>query len=210
MTSEAGAAGGSPESRAHMMKEPYRKQPEAGTAFRMPAWLQTVLIGRRPRRTIVRIAVLAITCFVVFRLILLPILVRGPSMLPAYPEGGVNFVNRLAYVRSSPQRGDVVGIRLAGVHVMFLKRIVALPGETIEFRAGRVYINGARLEEPYVQFACDWDIPPETVPADAYYVVGDNRAMPEMFHEKGIATRPRLVGKVLLCKNLFVLPPRWR
>ena len=55
-------------------------------------------------------------------------------MLPTYRDHGVNFVNRLAYVFHEPRRGDVVAIRtLAGEHVMYMKRIVGLPGETVTF-----------------------------------------------------------------------------
>jgi len=92
----------------------------------------------------------------------------------------------------------VVAIRLAGEHVMYLKRIIALPGETIAFHEGHAIVNGKMLNEPYVKFPCNWEVPPEEVGPDEYYVVGDNRTMDYEGHTQGRATRDRIVGKVLL------------
>jgi signal peptidase I len=163
-----------------------------------PSWVRAILIGRKPKRTLVRILVLVVTCFVVFKFVLLPIRVEGGSMLPTYKEHGVNFVNRQAYRFHEPRRGDVVGIRLAGPSLMYLKRIIGLPGETIEFHQGQVLINGKILDEPYVKLQCDWERPPVTLPPDHYFVVGDNRSMPIEDHEMGDAHRNRIVGKILL------------
>src|SRR5215510_6886513 len=119
-----------------------------------PPWWRRLLIGRRPKRTLVRIVVLVITAFVLSRFVFLPIRVDGGSMLPTYKEHGVNFVNRLAYLFHEPRRGDVVAIRLAGPSIMYMKRIVGLPGETVTFHDGHVFIDGKLLNEPYVKFPC--------------------------------------------------------
>ena len=161
-------------------------------------WLQIVLIGRNPKVTLVRIVVLAVTCFVVFEFILLPARIEGISMLPTYQDRSVNLVNRLAYLRHEPRRGDVVGIRLAGYHVMYMKRIIGLPGETVAFVEGRVLINGEVLDEPYEKLPCDWSYPPVRLGPDEYFVVGDNRTMPWERHTFGRATRDRIIGKALL------------
>src|SRR5215831_2761166 len=118
-----------------------------------PPWWRRLLIGRRPKRTLVRIVVLVITAFVLTRFVFLPIRVDGGSMLPTYKERGVNFVNRLAYLLHEPRRGDVVGIRLAEQsiwfpHFLYMKRIVGLPGETVAFHGGHAFINGKVLDEP--------------------------------------------------------------
>jgi signal peptidase I len=162
-----------------------------------PSWVRTVLIGRNPNRTLVRIVVLVITSVVVFRYALLPIRVEGESMLPAYRNGGVHFVNRLAYLFHEPQRGDVIAIRYAGIHMMLMKRIVALPGENVAFHEGHVFINGRELAEPYATRS-NWELEPGIMRPDEYYVVGDNRSMPEGDHTKGGALRYRIIGKVIL------------
>jgi len=173
------------------METDTNRQPESN-------WLLRVLIGKRPQRTLLRIVLLVAVCTVLFRYVLLPIRVDGASMLPTYQNDAVNFVNRLAYVFHPPQRGDVVAIRLAGDHLMYMKRIVGLPGETVAWHEGRVYINGRLLDEPYVKKPCDWEHAPEQVGPDEYFVVGDNRSMDYDRHTKGRPNRNRIVGKVLL------------
>ena len=162
------------------------------------SWLRIILIGRRPRNTFVRIVVLVVACVIVFGFVLLPIRIEGVSMQPTYHDQQINFVNRLAYIRHEPRRGDVVSIMLAGHSIMYMKRIVGLPGETIAFSQGKLLINGEILIEPYVKNHCDWEIAPVTLGTNQFYVVGDNRDMPEKNHEKGVAERWRIVGKVLL------------
>jgi len=168
-------------------------------AAQPPSWLLRVLIGRNSKRTLARIVVLVAVSFVLFKFVLVPIRVEGGSMLPAYKENGVNFVNRLAYLFHEPRRGDVVAIGLqAGEHVMYMKRIVGLPGETVAFHQGRLYINGKLLDEPYVKLPGHWEREPVQVGPDQYYVVGDNRDMPWDDHVHGRAERDYIVGKVLL------------
>src|SRR5271165_6880667 len=102
--------------------------PDVGSSA--PAWWRIMLLGRRPKRTLARIAILVSVCFVVFCFVLRPVRIEGISMFPTYREHRINFINRLAYLFHEPRRGDVVGVRfLAGPHVMYLKRIIGLPGE---------------------------------------------------------------------------------
>jgi signal peptidase I len=170
---------------------------QAGTE-KPVSWTQIVLVGRNPRRTLIRMVILCSVAFVFFRFVCLPIRVLGISMLPTYKSNRVNFVNRLAYLFHEPRRGDVVSVRTSGMSVMYMKRVVALPGETIAFTNGIVYINGERLNEPYLKLAAPWNIPPEVVRPGHFFVVGDNRSMEHTNHEKGQAEKVRIVGKVLL------------
>jgi len=161
--------------------------------------LQRMLVGRNPKRTLLRIAILVVVAGATFKFVLQPVRVDGGSMLPTYRENGVNVVNRLAYYFHEPRRGDVVAVRLlAGEHRMYMKRIIGLPGETVAFHQGRLYINGKPQDEPYVKLPCDWEHEPVQVGPDQYYVVGDNRTMPWDNHTKGRAARDRIIGKVLL------------
>ncbi len=169
-----------------------------------PGWLQVALIGRRPRTTLLRILVLSVVCFITFKFVLLPIRVEGISMEPTYHNHRVNCVNRLAYLRHEPQRGDVVSIRFSRPDnfstpsEMLMKRIIALPGESVSFHEGHAYINGQLLDEPYVKSACDWEHEPVQCGPDQYYVVGDNRSMPFELHTQGRAERDRIIGKLFL------------
>ncbi len=169
-------------------------------------WLRVAAVGRRPKRTLLRLAVLVVGAVVVFKFALLPIRVVGFSMEPAFHNHAINFINRLAYVRGQPQRGDVVGIRLstnlqATVHVMLLKRLVGLPGETISFAGGHLCINGDPQDEPYLKLPSDWNEPGKALGSNEYYFVGDNRSMPSAQHEHGVAYRSQIVGRVLFKGN---------
>jgi signal peptidase I len=168
-----------------------------------PGWVRIVVIGRNWKLTLARLIVLVFTCFVVFRFVLLPVRVEGISMLPTCSNGSVNFVNRLAYLRHEPRRGDVVGIRLSDPSirwpsVMYLKRIIGLPGNTVAFANGIVLINGQALDEPYEKYSCDWNLPPVKLGPTEYFVVGDNRSMPAEFHVFGKVERDHIVGKAVL------------
>jgi signal peptidase I len=175
------------------------EQPDDGsTPSRWLWWVRVAVIGRNPKVTLVRMAVLIVVCVVIFKFILLHIQVEGISMLPTYADRSRHFVNRLAYLGHEPQRGDVVGIRLAGPHVMYMKRIIGLPGEIVAFVGGRVLINGEVLDEPYEKTACDWNRDPVKLGPTEYFVVGDNRKMPIELHTFGKVERDRIVGKTVL------------
>lgn len=164
------------------------------------------MIGRNPKATLLRAAIWVAICVVIFKVVLVHVRVDGISMLPTYTDDSRHWVSRLAYFLHEPQRGDVVAIgergendarRLLAPNLMFLKRIIGLPGETIAFAGGRVLVNGEILDEPYEKFPCNWDRPPVTLGADEYFVVGDNRSMAEQDHTFGICKRYQIVGKLV-------------
>ena len=80
---------------------------------------------------------------------------------------------------------------------MLLKRIVALPGDTVEFREGFLYRDGILIEEHYVQYRSSWNLPPRIVEPGYVYVVGDNRGSVMARHRFGQVKRDRIVGGVL-------------
>ena len=145
----------------------------------------------------VRVLVLATLSFVIFRWVLIPIRAEGISMEPTYRSGSLNLVNRLAYQYRKPARGDIIAIKLAGPHVLYVKRIIGLPGEQISIAQGQVYINGSALEEPYVIKRKSWDVPEVTLAAREYFVIGDNRGMRAADHDFGRVDVSRILGKVI-------------
>lgn len=171
--------------------------PESPGPVRKRSWTQTIVVGRNPRRTLIRVIVLVAVSFVVFRYLFLPIRIAGISMVPAYRNEQINFVNRLSYWRSEPQRGDVVSIRYTGFSIMLMKRIVGLPGERIAIENGVVKINGVPLDEPYVKYRAPWNRPEEQLGPRQYFVMGDNRSMPQDAHFLGSVDREKIVGKAL-------------
>jgi signal peptidase I len=80
---------------------------------------------------------------------------------------------------------------------MLLKRILAVEGETLEFRRGQLYINGKPVPEPYVAMPYDWNLGPRTVDSGHVYVVGDNRRVPMLTHAFGQTPISRILGTPL-------------
>lgn len=101
-------------------------------------------------RFIIRLALVIIICIVLFSYILEPCFIKGKSMQPTYPAVGFTFCNRLAYRNKLPARGDIIILSYAGKKLL-LKRVIGLPGETIKIVDGIIYINGEKLDEPYVK-----------------------------------------------------------
>jgi len=149
------------------------------------------------RAVLVRSVILIVGAYIVFGYVLLPIRLQGISMEPTYTDGGIDFANRLAYAWREPQRGDAVAIRMAGPSVVYIKRIVGLPGERIEIVMGVVSVNGEPLVEPNVARKSPWNLAPVTLGAGEYFVIGDNRAMRIEDHDFGRTTRDRIIGKML-------------
>jgi signal peptidase I len=145
-------------------------------------------------KLLVRVSLVAILSYLFFGYLCIPLHIEGISMEPNYHDRSFNFCWKLRYLFSAPQRHDVVAVRLAGDRVMLLKRVVAFEGEQVEFRQGKLLVNGQELEEPYVQNPCDWDLPPRIVERDSIYVIGDNRSMPIENHVFGNAPIRRIVG----------------
>jgi signal peptidase I len=107
--------------------------------------------------------------------------IPSPSMEKTLLVDDRVLVNKLAYRVGDVHRGDVVVFKRPPKETDtsikdLIKRVVGLPGETIESRSGVVYINGVALSEPYLQPGMPTnDLPPTVVPADSYFVMGDNR-----------------------------------
>lgn len=163
--------------------------------------MKRLCVGSNWRHTVLRAPILAILVYGVCSTVLLPVRIRGDSMRPLYETGDYGFINTLAYRWGEPQRFDVVAIRMAGKDVMFLKRIIGLPGETLTIQNGTVYANGEALAEPYLRFRGAWNLGEQTLDDDQYFVVGDNRGVPIDQHEFGKVKRHRIVGKAWLLKN---------
>jgi signal peptidase I len=145
----------------------------------------------------VRVLILALVSFALFTWVLLPVRAEGISMQPTYEPGSFHLVNRLAFRWRDPARGDVIAIRLAGTRVVYVKRIIGLPGERLRIEAGQVLVDGRPLEEPYVVNRRPWDYAEVEIGPNEYFVVGDNRGMNLRDHAMGRVDAVRVVGRVI-------------
>jgi signal peptidase I len=150
------------------------------------------------KRFLFRLAVICLLSYLLFGYLLIPLRIQGRSMEPTYHDGSFAFCWRPMYLYSSPKRFDVVAVRYAGRHVMLLKRIIALPGETLEYRKGRLFINGQQVKEPNVSLTSSWDLAPRTVASGKVYIIGDNRSLSMKRHKIGQVSMERVVGGVIL------------
>ncbi len=156
--------------------------------------LKAFLKPKLTKSYIIRVVVVLIVAFLLFRFVLPPFWVKGRSMEPTYSNGSFIFGLRPRYLFSEPDFGDVVFVELGGQRVMYLKRVVALSGETVEFRDGTLYIDGRPKEEPWVKKPCDWNMPSRTVKPGHLYVVGDNRSMDIGSHSFGQVRKKKIAG----------------
>ena len=107
-----------------------------------------------------------------------PVKVEGTSMAPLLSDQERIFINKFVYRFEPIQRGDVVVFWYPLDHSKsFIKRVVGLPGETVEIRQGVLYVNGKSIPEPYVppQYEDQSDFGPVRVPRDSFFVLGDHR-----------------------------------
>ena len=153
-----------------------------------------LLAGAHPRRTAARAVLLVLAAWLLFGYVLMPVRGVGVSMQPTINPGDLLFINRVAYRFRPPRHGDIVAVRVAGESVVYVKRLLATPGERIAFVDGVLWRNGEPVTEPYVAHRAAWQLAEVTLGDDDYFVVGDNRGMPMAQHDFGTATRARLIG----------------
>lgn len=144
-------------------------------------------------REILITAVVALLLFMGVRMVIHNAEVQGFSMEPNLHDGQRVFVIKAAYWFGEPQRGDVVVFDTERFSEDIIHRIAGLPGEVVEIRAGVLYVNGERLDEPYTQ-GHTVTAPPQKVPEDSYFIVGDNRGVAGW----DIVPKKAIIGKAWL------------
>ena len=160
-------------------------QPPLGMNLR--AWLRDILLS-----------LLIATAVVVF--LYQPVKVEGTSMLPQLVDEQRIFVNKFVYRLDNIERGDVVVFKLAeNPGRSYIKRVVGLPGETVEVRRGEVYVDGRLINEEHVppHYRDHASHPSVTVPTDEYYVLGDHRNTSKDSRSWGTVARSQITGKAV-------------
>lgn len=172
---------------------PSELSPEAPAEAQEGNWFLLFL------RELVETLVLALVIFLLIRTVVQNYRIEGHSMDPNFQDGEYLLVNKLAYRIGDYQRGDVVVFHYPNDPSRdFIKRIIGLPGETVEIRGGTVYIDGQPLQEPYETVPINYERAPVLVEPDHLYVLGDNRPYSSDSHQWGLLPTDLVIGKAWL------------
>lgn len=122
-------------------------------------------------------------------------------MEPNFYDGQRVLVNKIVYKFHEPERGDVIILHPPPPYdpdaTPFIKRIIGLPGETVEVKDGEVYINGIKLDEPYIKEPPKYTLKRE-IEENHYFVLGDNRNNANDSHTGWTVPRENIIGKAWL------------
>ena len=171
------------------------------------------------------VLILTVILFLAIRSVVQNFRIEGHSMEPNFHDGQYLIVNRWAYCPGiyvdipkvnirvdlhrclwQPKRGDVIVFRYPrNPRRDYIKRVIGLPGETMEIRRGVVYINGKPLAEPYRLNHATYNTGPITLGPDEIYVLGDNRPNSSDSHAWGPLKEKYIIGKAIVS----YFPPKY-
>src|SRR6478672_4058521 len=153
-------------------------------------------------REIAEVVVLAVILYFGISFAVQAVHVEGLSMFATLDNDDYLIANKIDYRLHAPERGDIIILRPpTNNSTDFIKRIIALPGERLLIRSGSVYINGHKLDEPYLPEEWvnqnNWPDDPngEVIPPNQYFVMGDNRNRSQDSRFFGPIARDRIDGK---------------
>ena len=137
-----------------------------------------------------------IIAFIVITFIGQVTVVRGASMEPTLHDRERLIANKISYRFEPPERNEIIIFKPPiGIKRNYIKRIIGIPGDKIEIVNGKIYVNDQVLEEPYVKHRSYENMPPTIVPADSFFVLGDNRPNSSDSRYWGFVPRKNVVGK---------------
>jgi signal peptidase I len=149
-------------------------------------------------RDVVLYLIVAILCVAAFTFGLDSREVFNISMLPTIEPGDYIMASRFSYLVGKPKRGDVVIINAQHTNERdLIKRVVALPGDSVEAYANTVYVNGTALVEPYIMEPVDYQLVPRRIPEGSYFVLGDNRNNSNDSHKGWLVPESDITEKAL-------------
>ena len=169
--------------------------PESAPPTRRPRWL----------REAVDTLLLTAIIFLMVNAATGRFLIQSVSMQPTLREGERVIVDKVSYLFRPPARGDIVVLDLQGEPEDLIKRVIGLPGETIEFKDGDVWIDGRPLDEPYAQ-SSSGAIAARQLGSDEYFVMGDNRGNSKDSRVFGPIHREDIVGRAWI---IYWPPSEW-
>ncbi len=175
---------------------PVSAEPEQSYAGRPPSRLTALrILIQESLQVILPALVLALT---VHLFLAQATIVYGQSMEPNLFERQRLIIDKVSYRFTPPNRNDIVVISMPNIEEMLVKRVIGLPGETIEVRAGVVYVNGAPSPEPFPHDLGIQSMQPTVLGPLQYFVMGDNRDNSNDSRAFGPVARESILGRVWL------------
>ncbi len=161
-------------------------------------------LGREIFEWVMVIVISAALAFALDKFIIVNAKIPSASMEPTIMTGDRLIGNRLAYLNSDPERGDIVIFLYPdNEKELFIKRVIGLPGDTVTVKQGKVYINNSDIpldESAYVVTTPLGDFGPFKVPEGAYFMMGDNRnnSMDSRYWNQPYVYKDKILGKAWL------------
>jgi len=167
--------------------QPDQTGPQADSPSRghLRLWMRDVLVS-------------VAASFMIITFLYQPVRVEGTSMQPELRDQDRLFINKFAYRFESISRGDVVVFHYPrDPEKSYIKRVIALPGDTLRIDDGRVYVNGQRIDESYVpkRYRDGRSMPEIVIPQGEYFVMGDHRSISSDSRDFGPVDRNLIYGK---------------
>ena len=171
-------------------------------------------------RELIETVILALAIFLVLQFSVQNFRVEGSSMVPTLSEGDYLIVNKIVYLRFTPEElgallpflggdrdeslftfhhpshGEVIVFHFPRDPSRdFVKRVIGVPGDVVEIERGTVILNGEELDEPYLERNDRSNMDAQTVPPDSYFVLGDNRRASNDSRDWGFVPSEQIVGR---------------
>ncbi len=157
---------------------------------------ETATNWRALAREFAETIVLTLLIFLIMRALVQNYRIEGYSMEPNLHEQQYLIVNKVAYYLGEPERGDIVVFEYPyGPETDYIKRVIGVPGDTVECRPNEILVNGQVINEPYNPNPWTYTCVEQTMGEDEYFVLGDNRSQSSDSHKWGAVERKFIIGK---------------
>lgn len=147
-------------------------------------------------RDLIITVLIAAAIFFTLHLTVGAIKIYGTSSYPNIQPGDFILMEKVSYYFRDPQRGEMIILHAPYAdNTDLIKRVIGIPGDTVEVHDKKVYVNGEALIEPYIYDPPKYEYPAEKIPAGSYFVLGDNRNVAIDSHSGWLVTRDEIVGR---------------